>query len=70
MVAPRNRTQELKQLVARLVRESRDEVDALPTIHRLWGSFTALHKGHRVQVKHIVEAVRSLEDLGTSSKKP
>jgi mannose-1-phosphate guanylyltransferase / mannose-6-phosphate isomerase len=54
MVAPRNRTQEVKQLVARLVRESRDEVDALPTVHRPWGSFTALHNGHRVQVKHIV----------------
>jgi mannose-1-phosphate guanylyltransferase/mannose-6-phosphate isomerase len=54
MVAPRNRTQEVKQLVARLVRECRDEVDALPTVHRPWGSFTALHNGHRVQVKHIV----------------
>jgi mannose-1-phosphate guanylyltransferase/mannose-6-phosphate isomerase len=54
MVAPRNRTQEVRQLVARLVRECRDEVDALPTIHRPWGSFTALHNGHRVQVKHIV----------------
>jgi len=54
MVAPRNRTQEVKQLVSRLVKESRDEVDALPTVHRPWGSFTALHNGHRVQVKHIV----------------
>ncbi len=54
MVAPRNRTQEVKQLVARLVRECRDEADALPTVHRPWGSFTSLHNGHRVQVKHIV----------------
>jgi mannose-1-phosphate guanylyltransferase/mannose-6-phosphate isomerase len=54
MVAPRNRTQEVKQLVSRLVKESRNEVDALPTVHRPWGSFTALHNGHRVQVKHIV----------------
>ncbi|MBV8337739.1 MAG: cupin domain-containing protein, partial [Alphaproteobacteria bacterium] len=54
MVAPRNRTQEVKQLVSRLVREGREEVDALPTVHRPWGSFTSLHNGHRVQVKHIV----------------
>ena len=54
MVAPRTRTQEVKNLVARLVRECRDEADALPTVHRPWGSYKALHNGHRVQVKHIV----------------
>jgi mannose-1-phosphate guanylyltransferase/mannose-6-phosphate isomerase len=54
MVAPRERTQEVKRLVARLVEDRRDEADALPTVHRPWGSFTALHNGHRVQVKHIV----------------
>jgi len=54
MVAPRNRTQEVKKLVARLVKDRRDEADALPTVHRPWGSFTSLHNGHRVQVKHIM----------------
>jgi mannose-1-phosphate guanylyltransferase / mannose-6-phosphate isomerase len=54
MVAPRNRTQDVKKLVARLIKERRDEADALPTVHRPWGSFTALHNGHRVQVKHIM----------------
>jgi mannose-1-phosphate guanylyltransferase/mannose-6-phosphate isomerase len=54
MVAPRNRTQEVKNLVARLVRDGRDEADALPIVHRPWGSFKSLHNGHRVQVKHIV----------------
>jgi mannose-1-phosphate guanylyltransferase / mannose-6-phosphate isomerase len=54
MVAPRNRTQEVKKLVARLVRDRRDEADALPTVHRPWGSYTSLHNGHRVQVKHIL----------------
>jgi len=54
MVAPRKRTQEVKTLVARLVKERRDEADTLPTVHRPWGTFTALHNGHRVQVKHIV----------------
>jgi len=54
MVAPRNRTQDVKKLVARLVKDRRDEADALPTVHRPWGSFTSLHNGHRVQVKHIL----------------
>jgi mannose-1-phosphate guanylyltransferase/mannose-6-phosphate isomerase len=54
MVAPRKRAQDVKKLVARLVKDRRDEADALPTVHRPWGSFTSLHNGHRVQVKHIV----------------
>jgi mannose-1-phosphate guanylyltransferase/mannose-6-phosphate isomerase len=54
MVAPRNRTQDVKKLVARLVKDHRDEADALPTVHRPWGTFTSLHNGHRVQVKHIM----------------
>jgi mannose-1-phosphate guanylyltransferase/mannose-6-phosphate isomerase len=54
MVAPRNRTQEVKKIVARLIAERRDEADALPTVHRPWGSYTSLHNGHRVQVKHIM----------------
>jgi mannose-1-phosphate guanylyltransferase / mannose-6-phosphate isomerase len=54
MVAPRNRTQEVRKLVARLVRDRRDEADALPTVYRPWGSFKSLHNGHRVQVKHIL----------------
>jgi mannose-1-phosphate guanylyltransferase/mannose-6-phosphate isomerase len=54
MVAPRNRTQDVRKLVARLVRDRRDEADALPTVHRPWGTFTSLHNGHRVQVKHIM----------------
>ena len=39
MVAPRNRTQEVKRLVARLRGEGRDEADALPTVHRPWGTY-------------------------------
>ena len=54
MVAPRNRTQEVKQLVGRLLAEKRDEADALPTVHRPWGTYRSLHNGHRVQVKHIM----------------
>ena len=54
MVAPRNRTQEVKNLVTRLLAERRDEADALSTVHRPWGTYRALHNGHRVQVKHIM----------------
>jgi mannose-1-phosphate guanylyltransferase/mannose-6-phosphate isomerase len=54
MVAPRNRTQEVKDLVGRLRSERREEADALATVHRPWGTYRALHNGHRVQVKHIM----------------
>ncbi|HEY3910838.1 MAG TPA: mannose-1-phosphate guanylyltransferase/mannose-6-phosphate isomerase [Stellaceae bacterium] len=54
MLAPRNRTQEVRTLVARLIREGREEAEALPTVHRPWGTYRALHNGHRVQVKHIM----------------
>jgi mannose-1-phosphate guanylyltransferase / mannose-6-phosphate isomerase len=54
MVAPRDRTQEVKRLVDRLRAEHRDEADALSTVHRPWGTYRSLHNGHRVQVKHIM----------------
>ena len=54
MVAPRSRSQEVKQLVARLTAEAREEAAAFPTVHRPWGSYKGIHAGHRVQVKHIV----------------
>src|SRR2546430_2758057 len=53
MVAPRNRTQEVKRLVARLLAERHEEADALPTVHRPWGTDRSIHNGSRVQVKHI-----------------
>ncbi len=54
MVAPRDRTQEVKILVSRLLAERHDEADALPTVHRPWGTYRSLHVGERVQVKHIM----------------
>ena len=39
MLAPRNRTQEVRGLVARLLAEGRDEAEALPTVHRPWGTY-------------------------------
>ncbi|MGA8399657.1 MAG: mannose-1-phosphate guanylyltransferase/mannose-6-phosphate isomerase [Stellaceae bacterium] len=54
MLAPKNRAQDVRRLVARLVKENRSEADALPRVHRPWGSYETLHAGHRVQVKHIL----------------
>ena len=54
MLAPRSRAQDVRSLVARLVAENRSEAEALPRVHRPWGSYETLHAGHRVQVKHIV----------------
>lgn len=54
MVAPRNGAQQVRKLVARLRSERRAEADEPSTVHRPWGTFTSLHYGHRVQVKHIM----------------
>lgn len=54
MLAPRSRAQDVRHLVARLVAENRSEAEALPRVHRPWGSYETLHAGHRVQVKHIL----------------
>jgi mannose-1-phosphate guanylyltransferase/mannose-6-phosphate isomerase len=54
MLAPRGRAQDVRQLVARLVAENRSEAEALPRVHRPWGSYETLHAGNRVQVKHII----------------
>ena len=54
MLAPRERAQEVRRLVTRLVKENRSEADALPRVHRPWGSYQTVHAGHRVQVKHIL----------------
>jgi mannose-1-phosphate guanylyltransferase/mannose-6-phosphate isomerase len=54
MLAPRERAQDVRSLVARLVKDERSEAETLPIVYRPWGSYQTLHAGHRVQVKHIV----------------
>jgi mannose-1-phosphate guanylyltransferase/mannose-6-phosphate isomerase len=54
MVAPLDRAQDVKALVERMTSEGRPEVETASTVHRPWGSYTSLHQGDRVQVKHIV----------------
>jgi mannose-1-phosphate guanylyltransferase/mannose-6-phosphate isomerase len=54
MLAPRDRAQDVRSLVARLIKDDRGEAETLPIVYRPWGSYQTLHMGHRVQVKHIV----------------
>jgi mannose-1-phosphate guanylyltransferase/mannose-6-phosphate isomerase len=54
MLAPRDRAQDVRSLVARLIKDDRGEAETLPIVYRPWGSYQTLHAGHRVQVKHIV----------------
>ena len=35
------------------MKEGHDQADALPTVHRPWGTYRSIHNGDRVQVKHI-----------------
>ncbi len=54
MVARRDRTADLKRLIARLERDGRTELASHPLVHRPWGSYRSIHYGERVQVKHIM----------------
>jgi mannose-1-phosphate guanylyltransferase / mannose-6-phosphate isomerase len=54
LVAKRDRTGDLKTLVARLERDGRAELSAHPLVHRPWGTYRSIHSGERVQVKHIM----------------
>jgi mannose-1-phosphate guanylyltransferase/mannose-1-phosphate guanylyltransferase/mannose-6-phosphate isomerase len=53
LVAPKSRAQDIKRLIERLKADRRSELTFLPTVHRPWGTYRAIHAGDRVQVKHI-----------------
>ena len=53
LVAPRERSQEVKQLVERLKLLERDEVRQHCHVPRPWGAYESVHTGERFQVKHI-----------------
>ncbi|MHC5350591.1 mannose-1-phosphate guanylyltransferase/mannose-6-phosphate isomerase [Metapseudomonas furukawaii] len=53
MVAHKDRVQEIKQLVGRLVDESRPEAEIHSRVHRPWGSYDCIDEGGRFQVKRI-----------------
>lgn len=54
MVAHRDRTQEVKRIVARLKADKRMQADAHRKIHRPWGFYDSIDAGDRFQVKRIV----------------
>jgi mannose-1-phosphate guanylyltransferase/mannose-6-phosphate isomerase len=54
MVAPRDRVQDVKQLVARLKAEGRYEHSLHREVHRPWGSYDSIDNGERFQVKRLM----------------
>ncbi|MEA2118060.1 mannose-1-phosphate guanylyltransferase/mannose-6-phosphate isomerase [Halovibrio sp. HP20-50] len=53
LVAHRDQAQQVKQLVAALSQAGRSEPVSAPLVQRPWGSFQAMDRGARYQVKHI-----------------
>jgi mannose-1-phosphate guanylyltransferase/mannose-6-phosphate isomerase len=53
LVAPKNRVQDVKQLVARLKAEGRYEHSLHREVYRPWGSYDSIDNGHRFQVKRL-----------------
>ena len=54
LVAPRDRVQDVKEIVARLKAEGRNEHSLHREVHRPWGSYDGLEQGPGYQVKRIV----------------
>ncbi len=53
LVAPLSRSQDVKKIVTRLKKSSRDEFKLHRTVHRPWGSYTVLEQHERYQIKRI-----------------
>lgn len=53
LVAPMDRSQDVKQIVAQLKQEKRDEFLFHRTVHRPWGCYTTLEMHDRFQIKRI-----------------
>lgn len=54
LVAPRERAQEVKEIVAELDRRGRPEAEQHPRVYRPWGSYEGVAEGERFQVKQII----------------
>jgi mannose-1-phosphate guanylyltransferase/mannose-6-phosphate isomerase len=54
MVVPRSRSQEVKELVAKLKSTNRPEATVHKRMHRPWGYYESIDMGDRFQVKRIV----------------
>ncbi len=53
LVAPLNRSQDVKKIVARLKKQERPEFHTHRTVYRPWGSYTTLEIYERFQIKRI-----------------
>jgi mannose-1-phosphate guanylyltransferase/mannose-6-phosphate isomerase len=53
LVAPKDRVQEVKQVVERIKREGRSEHQLHREVHRPWGSYDSIENGPRFQVKRL-----------------
>ena len=53
LVAPRDRVQDVKAIVARLKADGRSESQAHREVHRPWGSYDSLDQGEGYQVKRL-----------------
>nr|WP_298145975.1 mannose-1-phosphate guanylyltransferase/mannose-6-phosphate isomerase [uncultured Pseudomonas sp.] len=53
MIAPRERAQEVKQLVNTLTAQGRPETQKHSQVYRPWGAYDSVDVGSRFQVKHI-----------------
>ncbi|MDR5757957.1 mannose-1-phosphate guanylyltransferase/mannose-6-phosphate isomerase [Caballeronia sp. LZ035] len=54
LVADRNRTEEVKEIVAQLSRVKHESCALHRTVHRPWGTYTVLEEGERFKMKRIV----------------
>jgi len=54
LVAPRDRVQDVKALVARLKAQGRYETSLHREVFRPWGSYDSIDSGERFQVKRLV----------------
>ncbi len=54
LIASRDRTQDVKQIVAKLKRANHDAYRLHRTVHRPWGTYTVLEEGERFKMKRIV----------------
>jgi mannose-1-phosphate guanylyltransferase/mannose-6-phosphate isomerase len=54
LVAPRERAQDLRQIVETLRQENCTEIEQNRTVQRPWGSYRSIDAGARFQVKHIL----------------
>lgn len=61
LISPLDRSQDVRGIVDQLKKEKRPEADINPLVYRPWGSYEALAKGKRFQVKRII--VRPGEEL-------